>query len=130
MAAMSTSHFYRRFRKFTGSTPIDWLRRERISQAKRRLIECSDSIAEIAEQVGYSDQFYFSRDFRRFTGLSPSYYRRQELGSSKPKRRSANGAAPPGKNRGQKVRIENSTSKGSHLRDKPKGRFVRAIVNC
>ncbi len=82
MAGMSASHFFRCFRKCTGSSPIDWLRRERISQAKRRLIESGDSIAEIAEQVGYSDQFYFSRDFKRFTTLSPSHYRRQESGQS------------------------------------------------
>lgn len=79
MANMSVPQFFRRFRQATGSTPIDWLRRERINQAKRRLLESSDSIQEISEQVGYADQFYFSRDFKRLTGVSPSRYRRQEL---------------------------------------------------
>jgi len=79
-AGMSVPHFFRCFQKATGATPISFLRRERINQAKRRLIESSDSIKEIAEQVGYSDQFYFSRDFKRYTGMSPTGFRRRELG--------------------------------------------------
>jgi AraC family transcriptional regulator, arabinose operon regulatory protein len=77
-AGMSQPHFFRCFRRLTGHTPIDWLRRERLNHAKRRLVESSDSIKEIAEQVGYSDQFWFSRDFKKFTTLSPSQYRNQE----------------------------------------------------
>lgn len=75
VAGMSISHFYRCFRQQTGLTPIAWLRRERLSQAQRRLVESNDAVKEVAEQVGYSDQFYFSRDFKRFVGVSPSQYR-------------------------------------------------------
>jgi YesN/AraC family two-component response regulator len=35
------------------------------------LLQSSDSIQQIAEQVGYHDPFYFSRDFKRHTGVSP-----------------------------------------------------------
>ena len=52
--------------------------RERMSQTKRRLVEGEDSIKQIAEQVGYSDQFHFSRDFKRSTGIPPTEYRRRE----------------------------------------------------
>ncbi|HEY3417616.1 MAG TPA: AraC family transcriptional regulator [Armatimonadota bacterium] len=83
-AGMSVPHFFRCFRKATGATPINSLRRERINQAKRRLIESTDSIKEIAEQVGYSDQFYFSRDFKRYTGLAPSQFRQREIGDHHP----------------------------------------------
>jgi AraC-like DNA-binding protein len=60
------------------------LRRERINQAKKRLIETDDSIAEIAEQTGYYDQFYFSRDFKRMTTVTPSGYRQRERAQKKP----------------------------------------------
>jgi len=79
-AGLSVTQFFRCFRKATGSTPISFLRRERMSQAKRRLLESADSIKEIAEQVGYSDQFYFSRDFKRYTGTSPCHFRLREMG--------------------------------------------------
>lgn len=81
-AGMSVPNFFRCFRRVTGSTPIGFLRRVRINQAKRRLIESRDSIKEVAEQVGYSDQFYFSRDFKHHTGMSPSDFRKHETGGS------------------------------------------------
>lgn len=77
-AGLSPSHFTRLFRRAFGTSPIDWLRRERINQAKRRLIESRDPIEWIAEQVGYNDRFFFSKDFKRMTGLSPRDFRRRE----------------------------------------------------
>jgi transcriptional regulator GlxA family with amidase domain len=78
LAGMSPSHFNRVFRTAVGSSPIDWLRHYRINQARRRLIESSDPVKDVARQVGYSDQFYFSKDFKRFTHLSPTVYRERE----------------------------------------------------
>jgi AraC-like DNA-binding protein len=84
MAGMSVSNFFRNFKAATGTSPIDWLKRERINQAKRRLLETEDSIAKIAEETGYYDQFYFSRDFKRVTGVAPSEYRARERAHKKP----------------------------------------------
>jgi len=78
LAGMSESHFSRQFKAAIGTSPIDWLRRERINQAKRRLIESDDAIKEIARQVGYTDQFFFSKDFKRMTKLTPTQFREQE----------------------------------------------------
>ena len=78
LAGMSESHFSRQFKASIGTSPIDWLRRERITQAKRRLAESDDAIKEIARQAGYTDQFFFSKDFKRMTGLTPSQFRDQE----------------------------------------------------
>ena len=78
IAGMSASHFSRVFKAAFGTSPIDWLRRERINQAKRRLAETGDDIKQIAEQVGYGDRFYFSKDFKNLTGLTPREFRRRE----------------------------------------------------
>jgi AraC-like DNA-binding protein len=83
LAGMSVSNFFRHFKAATGTSPIDWLKRERINQAKRRLIETDDSIAKIAEETGYYDQFYFSRDFKRVTLVAPSEYRQRERAHKK-----------------------------------------------
>ena len=80
LAGMSSPHFFRCFKRATGSSPIDWLRRERINQAKRHLIQTADPIGDIAGRVGYFDPFYFSRDFKRMTGHSPTEYRHNEQG--------------------------------------------------
>ena len=86
MAGMSVSSFHRQFKAATGTSPIDWLKRERINQAKRLLLETDDSIGEIADKTGYYDQFYFSRDFKRMTELSPTEYRQRERLEKKYKR--------------------------------------------
>jgi len=78
LCGVSPSHFNRLFRATFGTSPIDWLRRERISQAKRRLMTTTDSVKRIAEQVGYRDRFFFSKDFKRMTGLTPRQFRQRE----------------------------------------------------
>ena len=78
MSGLSPSHFNRIFKRTFGTSPIDWLRRERISQAKRRLVESNESVKQIAEQVGYADRFFFSKDFKSYTGMTPGEFRARE----------------------------------------------------
>lgn len=75
---LSPTHFARTFKATFGTSPIDWLRRERISQAKRRLAETDAGIKEIAEQVGYRDRYFFSKDFKQHTGQTPRNFRQRE----------------------------------------------------
>ena len=76
--ALSEQHLIRSFRKEIGITPIDYLKRYRIRQAKTLLEAGHKSITEVALEVGFSDSSYFARVFRRETGMSPSAYRRGE----------------------------------------------------
>jgi signal transduction histidine kinase/DNA-binding LacI/PurR family transcriptional regulator/AraC-like DNA-binding protein len=64
------------FREEMGMTPIAYLNRYRVNQAKRRLKETERTITEIALDIGFSDSGYFSRVFRRETGMSPDAFRR------------------------------------------------------
>jgi len=75
---MPESSFTRQFRKSVGTSPIAWLRHERIKQAKRRLVDSDDAIKEVARQVGYSDQYFFSKDFKKMTKLTPTQFREEE----------------------------------------------------
>lgn len=63
------------FKKETGVTPIVYLNRCRISQAKALLVSGRQSVAEVARAVGFSDRKYFERVFQREVGVSPSTYR-------------------------------------------------------
>jgi AraC-like DNA-binding protein len=78
LEGLSATHFSRVFKQAFGTSPIDWLRRERISQAKRRLADTGDDVKEIASQVGYSDRYFFSKDFKKHTGFTPTQYRARE----------------------------------------------------
>jgi signal transduction histidine kinase/DNA-binding response OmpR family regulator len=64
------------FRQELGITPIVYLQRYRINQAKRLLKDSYQSITEIAFNVGFSDSGYFSRIFRREVGMPPEMFRR------------------------------------------------------
>ena len=57
-------------------TPVAYLNRYRVQQAKQLLTYTHKSITEIALDVGFSGSGYFSRIFRRETGMSPEAYRR------------------------------------------------------
>lgn len=65
------------FRQELGMTPIAYLTRYRITQAKRLLTTTTKSITAIALEVGFSDSGYFSRVFRREVGMAPDQFRRQ-----------------------------------------------------
>jgi YesN/AraC family two-component response regulator len=73
--ALSDDYLTFCFRKELGVTPIAYLHRYRVNQAKQLLTKTSMSITEIALHVGFSDSSYFGRIFRRETGVSPQAYR-------------------------------------------------------
>ncbi len=64
------------FKKETGMTLTDYIRRVRMEEALRLLHTTDLSISEIAVAVGYTDFSYFSKIFSHFHGQSPSAYRR------------------------------------------------------
>jgi signal transduction histidine kinase/AraC-like DNA-binding protein/ABC-type sugar transport system substrate-binding protein len=65
------------FRQELGMTPVAYLTRYRITQAKRLLTTTDQSITAIALAVGFTDSGYFSRVFRREVGMTPEAFRRQ-----------------------------------------------------
>ena len=74
---VSESTLTRRFRAETGISPGEYLERLVAGQACRMLLSEDYSIAEIAEILHFSDQFYFCKFFKRHMNLTPSTYRRQ-----------------------------------------------------
>jgi signal transduction histidine kinase/AraC-like DNA-binding protein len=75
---MSDDYLTYCFRQELGMTPIAYLNRYRVMQAKGLLKETDRTITQIALDVGFSDSGYFSRVFRREAGVSPDAYRRRE----------------------------------------------------
>jgi transcriptional regulator GlxA family with amidase domain len=69
--------FKRRFTSATGLSPLAYVQRLRIEDAKRRLERTEASVDEISWQVGYEEPAFFRRLFKRITGLAPVVYRRR-----------------------------------------------------
>ena len=69
--------FKRRFTAATGLTPIDYVQRLRVEDAKRRLERTDASVEDISWRVGYEDAAFFRRLFRRTTGMAPGAYRKR-----------------------------------------------------
>ncbi|WP_405107640.1 AraC family transcriptional regulator [Paenibacillus sp. FSL K6-1217] len=73
MAGLSTNHFIRAFKQHTEKTPMAYLLQERIRKAKQLLFS-SERVKQIAKEVGYKDEHYFSRVFKKSEGVAPASY--------------------------------------------------------
>jgi AraC family transcriptional regulator len=79
IAGMSQSQLVRAFRASTGNTPIEYVVRRRIKEARRLLVSTGVPVSEIAVGLGFADQSHFTRRFRVATGATPAQFRRQAL---------------------------------------------------
>jgi len=62
-------------KKSFGCTPLEYLTRHRIEQAKRMLIYTNAPVGKIAEETGFGSFPYFIRCFSRHTGMKPLNFR-------------------------------------------------------
>lgn len=76
--SLSSSRFHVVYKAMFGISPIRDLIAARVDRAKSILIENKvDTLAKIAEQLGYKNQYDFSRQFKGLTGISPGMYRKK-----------------------------------------------------
>jgi len=85
--ALSPSHFSRFIRRRTGRSFTDLVNQARIDRACELLRRSDRGIVQIALDVGYSDQSYFTKVFRRYIRQTPRQYRLE--------RRAGRGGIPP-----------------------------------
>lgn len=72
---VSQTSLSRMFRTYKNSSFSNYLTKVRIEKAKQMMLTDPNAyIKDIAERVGYADQFYFSRIFRSVTGICPKEY--------------------------------------------------------
>jgi transcriptional regulator GlxA family with amidase domain len=75
-ATMSPRTFARRFRDVTGTTPHQWVMRQRVLLAQRLLETSDDSVERIAEQSGFPSAAMLRIHFQKVLRTSPLAYRR------------------------------------------------------
>ncbi|KQT21600.1 AraC family transcriptional regulator [Chryseobacterium sp. Leaf405] len=73
---VSKSNFFKMFKDELGTSPNDFILRERIRRAKE-LLASQNSIKETAFQTGFSDTNYFTRVFKQLVGVTPKIYQNE-----------------------------------------------------
>lgn len=71
-ADMSQSTFHRTFKKLCGDSPLQYVKKLRLEQARLLIVDQGLLINQAAEQVGYESASQFSREFKRHFGCTPA----------------------------------------------------------
>jgi AraC-like DNA-binding protein len=87
--ATSRSVLDERFHRLLGCPPMRYLASWRLQLAARRLRTSAESVAQIADAIGYGSMASFSRAFKRHTGVSPQQWRSRRAAKASSHGRSA-----------------------------------------
>ncbi|MGO4818874.1 AraC family transcriptional regulator [Flavobacterium sp. W22_SRS_FP1] len=74
ISCMSTTSFYRFFKRELGMSPIEFVIKEKIRCAKKLLKNPSIQINEVCHLSGFEDSNYFIRLFKKHEGITPKQY--------------------------------------------------------
>ncbi len=77
MAHMSTSAFHRAFKNITSDSPMQYLKKIRLTKARDFMMQESMKSYIAADRVGYESPSQFSREFKRYFGQSPAEMMRE-----------------------------------------------------
>ena len=76
----SASHFGQIFLKKTGHSPLNYFNQLKIQKACKMLDFSDMKIKEIANELGFYDQYHFSKTFFKITGETPTQYKKRNKG--------------------------------------------------
>ncbi|MCE5286155.1 MAG: response regulator [Pelosinus sp.] len=76
---ISATYLSRLLKQEIGVSFIDYLTQVRVNMAISLMADPHKKIYEIAEQIGYSSQHYFSTAFKKVLGVSPAEYRKGKV---------------------------------------------------
>ena len=77
MEHMSPSRYRALFHRSTGCSPQEYILSVRMNHASQMLLETNRTVADVAADCGYKDEFYFMRLFKQRKGLTPGTFRKQ-----------------------------------------------------
>jgi len=76
-AHMSVSAFHKAFKEITAESPLQYLKKIRLSRARDLIVQKNMKAYLAADAVGYESPSQFSREFKRHFGLSPAEVMRE-----------------------------------------------------
>lgn len=77
LTGYATYYLSKKFKKETGCTPVDYIRRQRLERAAWLLRTTREDVQTISERLQFGTQSYFSDSFRKEYGITPTEYRQQ-----------------------------------------------------
>jgi AraC family transcriptional regulator, transcriptional activator of pobA len=77
LLAMPPDNLTKRCKRYFKKSPSQLIRERLMLQAKKLLHLTRKSIKEIAGELNFEDEFYFSRVFKKFTRVSPQTFRNE-----------------------------------------------------
>ena len=80
LSGLSVSAFERKFRRHLQTSPMQFLKRLRLSRAAAALVQSDRLVSEVAVAEGFCDQAHFTREFKRAFGTTPKVWRERYLG--------------------------------------------------
>ena len=72
--ALSPRHFADIVKRESGFTPMEWINMVTINQAKNLLRQPNILVKQVADELGFPEQFTFRKYFKAHTGMSPTEY--------------------------------------------------------
>ena len=79
MIGVTANHLTQTIKQLTGKTSSQIIKDKQLLEIKRLLVHTNLSVSEIAGQLNFDDQSYFTKFFKRETGVTPLQYRSDSL---------------------------------------------------
>ncbi|HAQ21708.1 MAG TPA: AraC family transcriptional regulator [Prolixibacteraceae bacterium] len=79
MIGITPNHLTQTVKILTGKTSSQIIRAKQLLEIKRLLVHTNLNVSEIANQLNFEDQSYFTKFFKRETGITPIQYRANAL---------------------------------------------------
>lgn len=76
-SGLSEVHFRNEFKKYFAMSPLAYVKKVRIDNARHLLRSGYCTVSDVAINCGFDSISYFSYEFRRATGVTPTEYKRQ-----------------------------------------------------
>lgn len=74
---ISPNHLNKSVKAVTAKSPARWIDEAIVLEAKVLLSQSDLTISEVAQEVGFEDQSYFTRLFKKYEGITPTDFRRK-----------------------------------------------------
>ncbi len=78
-SSYSYSQLTRLFKRYMGTTLIDYIKETKMNLAKNYLLNTSKSVTEIAIELHYDSVSSLNHNFKKATGLTPLQFRKQHI---------------------------------------------------